>query len=199
MFDFEGKLSRALSYCGKDSETVASAICERFFDFYSLAQTDVTVVNAICPEKYSTMIRVMAALSGRRITDQFKFGKPHSEKEIFDFLSAYYFDIVNETVLILPLDKQDRIISADVIVEGTVNFSGVLTRRLLEIMIKRGAKSAILVHNHPAGTATPSSEDIETTKMVSELLLASDMRLVCHYIVAGKEITRLDGEYADKV
>ena len=194
MSDFNSKLSEVLRYCGKDSENAAQRISEAYSDFSSLAKTDPSVVNSLCGEKCATMIRVVSAIAGRRVTDKFKFGRAHTEEEIFDFLSAYYFDIVNETVLVLPLDKQGRIISADVVVEGTVNFSGVLTRKLLEIMIKRNSKSAILVHNHPGGKAVASSEDIETTRTVAELLRSSDMKLVCHYIVAGKEITRLDAD-----
>ena len=197
MFDFETKLSQVLCYCGKDYKTVAADISKRSASFDLLAQTDPSVISGLCSEKYSTMIRILSAIAARRITDSFKFGRTHTEKEIFDFLCGYYFDAVNETVIVLPLDERGRIISADVVVEGTVNFSGVLPRKLLEIMIKRKSKSAILVHNHPGGKATPSVEDVETTRIVSDLLISADKRLVCHYIVAGNDIARLDPPEAD--
>lgn len=192
MADFHSRLFEVLRYCDKGCEESSKRLSERFSDFSLLAKTDASVINSMCGEKCSAMIRLISAIAGRRITEKFKFGRAHTEEELFEFLTGYYFDIVNETVLILPLDKQNRIISAEVIVEGTVNFSGVLTRKLLEIMINCGSKSAILVHNHPGGTAIASAEDIETTRMVAELLRSSDMHLVCHYIVAGNEITKLE-------
>ena len=192
MTDFYSRLLGVLSYCDKNCEDKVKLLSETYSDFSSIAKTDASVTDAVCGEKISAMIRVISAIAGRITTDKFKFGRTHTEKELFEFLIGYYFDIVNETVLLLPIDKQNRIISAELIVEGTVNFSGVLTRKLLEIMIRTGAKSAILVHNHPGGNAVASAEDIETTRIVSQLLKASDMNLVCHYIVAGNEITRLN-------
>ena len=194
MDNFYSHLSEVLSYCGKDYEDKARKLCESYPDFSLLSQVDGEVISEICGEKYSTMIRILAAIAGRRISDDFKFGRPHTEEEILDFLSGYYFDIVNETVLVLPLDKKGCVLAAEEVVEGTVNFSGVITRKLLEIMIKYKSKSAILVHNHPGGKAKLSAEDIETTRIVSELLRSSDMRLVCHYVVAGKDVARLDPE-----
>lgn len=194
MSDFRYLISEVLSYCGKDSEKASSIILERYSDFSKLAQTDFTVLSEQIGEKYATMIRVVAAIAARRITDNFKFGKAHTEKELLDFLSGYYFDTVNETVIVLPLDSQGRILSAEIVVEGTVNFSGVLPRKLLEIMIKHKSKSAYLAHNHPGGKAVASAEDIETTGIVSELLRSADKELICHYIVANGEITKLTAD-----
>jgi len=194
MDNFYSNLSEVLSYSGKDYKDAASKMCDRYPDFSLLSQVDGAVISELCGEKYSAMIRLLAAIAGRRICDNFKFGRPHTEEEIIEFLTAYYLDIVNETVLVLPLDKKGCVIAAEEVVEGTVNFSGVITRKLLEIMIKYKSKSAILVHNHPGGKAKLSLEDIETTRIVSELLRSSDMRLVCHYVVAGKDVAKLDPE-----
>ena len=106
MADFYSHLSSVLSYCGKDYEDAAGKICKSYSDFSLLCQTDESVVREICGDKYSSMIRVVAAVAGRRICDKFKFGRPHTEEEIFEFLTAYYLDIVNETVLVLPLDAK---------------------------------------------------------------------------------------------
>ena len=198
MSDFYSRLFDVLSYCDKKCEDAARLISQNCSDFSSLAQTDASVISALSGEKYSAMIRVLSGIAARRITDKFKFGRAHSEEELFEFLSGYYLDVVNETVLLLPLDKRNRVISAEVIVEGTVNFSGVLTRKILEIMIKYNSESAILVHNHPAGKAVASSEDIETTRIVAELLRSADKHLVCHYIVSGNEIAKIEADEKDK-
>lgn len=191
MSDFYSRLNSVLKYCNKDSEQEAAAISVGHASFSSLAKTDMSVLEGICSNKSSSMIKLLAAVASRKITDRFKFGKTHTEEELFEFLRGYYYDIVNETVLILPFDSQKRILAAEVVVEGTVNFSGIITRKLLEILQKHKAKGGILVHNHPGGKADPSSEDLETTRIVSELFASANKELLCHYIVAGEDICRV--------
>ncbi len=192
MTDFYERLSSVLEYCSKDFEKEAASMAEVYASFSALAKADTALLDGICDKKSSSMIKLLAALASRKITDRFKFGKTHAEEELFEFLSGYYYDIVNETILILPIDRQNRILAAEVVMEGTVNFSRIITRKLLEIMQKHKASGAILVHNHPGGKAEPSEEDVETTRIVSELFSSANKRLVCHYIVAGTDIYRLD-------
>lgn len=192
MSDFYSRLSAVLKYCDKSFEDEARSIAESYASFSSLAKADRSVLDAVCSDKASSMIRLLSAIASRRVTDRFKFGKTHTEDELFEFLKGYYYDIVNETVLILPFDQQNRILAAEVVVEGTVNFSGIITRKLLEIMQKYKANAAILVHNHPGGKAEPSSEDIETTRIVSELFASVNKTLLCHYIVAGEDVCKVE-------
>ena len=192
MSDFYLRLNSVLKYCSKNSEAEAKNISESYFSFSSLAKTDTAVLDGLCGEKSGFMIKLLAAVASRKVTDRFKFGKAHSEDEIFEFLRGYYYDIVNETVLILPFDSQNRILAAETVIEGTVNFSGIITRKLLEIMQKHKATGAILVHNHPGGKADPSTEDLETTRIVAELFNSANKKLLCHYIVAGEDVFRID-------
>ena len=194
MTDFYSRLSAVLASCGKDHEEVTKKICSAYPDLKSLAAADPFVVNSLCDEKYTAMIRVISAIAGRRRADNFKFGKTHTQEEIFDYLVGFYYDIVNETVLIMPKDERGRIICAEVVLDGTVNLSGIVNRKILEVMVKHGAKSALLAHNHPAGKATPSVEDVETTRIVSRLLLSSGMKLDGHYVVAGNDVVLINGE-----
>ena len=191
MSDFYSKLAPILKYCNKDCEDVAKRISESYASFSALSKADALVLQQLFGAKYSEMIRLLAAVQSRRVTDRFKFGKAHTEEELFEFLVGYYYDVVNETVLILPLDSQKRILAAEIVVEGTVNFSGIITRKLLEIMQRYKASSAILVHNHPGGKAESSAEDVETTRIVSELFNSANKKLLCHYIVAGEDISKV--------
>lgn len=192
MNDFNLRLFDILKYNGKDCENSAARLSEKYSSFSSIAQTDYSIISELCGEKNAVMLRLLAALSSRRTVDKFRFGVSHTEEELFEYLKGIYFDIVNETVLILPLDAKKRIKAVEYIGEGTVNFSGIVPRKMLEILLKHKSKSAILVHNHPNGKAVPSFEDVETTKIVAELLRSADKELVCHYVVAGDDVCVVD-------
>ena len=90
------------------------------------------------------------------------------------------------------LDDKGRVKSFEFVCEGTVNATSILPRKLLEVMIKRNARDAILAHNHPYGVATPSAEDVDTTVRIASLLKSADRRLIAHYIVAGNECCKID-------
>lgn len=192
MNDFYSKLFKTLSYCGKDSEEVARLLFEKCSDFPSLSVMDSSVISDISSDKYAVFIKLVSAIASRIGTEKFKFGCEHTEEEIEDFLSAYFLNAANETLLIMPLDKSGRVICARKVVEGTVNFSSVLPRKLIEIMIKHGSDKAIIAHNHPGGKASPSEEDIETTHVVQELFLSMGRELVCHYVVAGNDVVKVN-------
>lgn len=192
MADFNSKLQGVLRYCGKDSQEVAAKICERFPDFLALSSLDSSVISGLSSEKHASMIMIISAIASRIGTEKFKFGRAHTDEEIESFLSAYFLNKANETLLIMPLDKAGRIICAEKVVEGTVNFSSVLPRKLLEVMLKYNSAKAIIAHNHPAGKAVPSEEDVETTRVVFELFRTTGRELVCHYVVAGCDAAKVN-------
>lgn len=191
MVDFYSKLSAALRYCGKDGEKHCKSIYERCSDFSSLASMDSSVISRISSDKCAVMINIISAIASRIGTEAFKFGRAHTEEEIERFLSSYYLNIVNETLLILPLDDRNRVICAEKVVEGTINFSSVLPRKFLEIMLRYGSSKAIIAHNHPGGKAKPSAEDVETTAVIRELFSTTGRELVCHYVVAGNDVSKV--------
>ena len=51
--------------------------------------------------------------------------------------------------------------------------------------------AVILAHNHPAGSATPSRADRETTRYLDNALALMEIRLLDHFIVAGNEIVSM--------
>ena len=134
-------------------------------------------------------IKLLFAIASRRYTDSFKLGVSHTEGEIREYLKALFFGLSVETVYILSLDREGRVVSSDKISEGTVNASGVLPRGILERARKYGAMKIILAHNHPGGEAQPSEEDSDTMTAISQLLAISDIELCRGYIVGAGKIT----------
>ena len=191
MSDFRSTLSDLLAYCGADFQDAADRICERYQDFSLLALTDRFVLSELCGEKYADMIRLLAAVNSRRITDKFKFGVKHTEEEIAQFLLGYYFDSPNERVIAMPLNSKGYILAAETVFDGTVNHSEILPRKVLEIMLRHNSKRVILAHNHPRGSAEASDDDIRTTQNLYHVFSAVSKELVCHYIVSSSEVRKL--------
>ena len=97
----------------------------------------------------------------------------------------------NELALLLCLDANKRIIRCDEISRGVVNTVELNTRLIAETALRAKASSVILSHNHPDGAVSPSTDDINTTKVLKKSLDLLGVQLVDHIIVSGEEYSSL--------
>jgi DNA repair protein RadC len=61
-------------------------------------------------------------------------------------------------------------------------------RHLVARAFDLGARGMILAHNHPSGSASPSEQDIATTRNLGNLMVALDLTLLDHLIVTRREV-----------
>ena len=134
----------------------------------------------------------VVCLASRRESDKFAFGKKHTEDEIENYLKAFFFGMSVETVAVISIDAVGKVISIDKAGEGTVNFSNVMPRKILEISKRRRAKSLIIAHNHPGGYPYPSDDDMASAKLLSEMLAISGVEVLQNYVVAGSECAKIN-------
>ncbi|MBQ4071957.1 MAG: JAB domain-containing protein [Clostridia bacterium] len=183
-----------LSYVSAEPESAAQQIVSRFGNYPSLAAADYDELSRMpaVGDSGATLIRLLMAITSRRRTDKFKFGRVHTEEETVDYLKALFYTLENENVYVLLLDEGRRVTFCEFLGEGTVNASSIMPRRVLELAVKRDARYVILAHNHPMGVAKPSVEDIETTLTVKQLLASSSRELLAHYVIAPNEYFKIE-------
>ena len=93
------------------------------------------------------------------------------------------------------LDGSRQICGQREIFVGTVNYTVVSTREIIQFAILNNATALVLYHNHPSGRTSPSFEDIAFTKKANEALKLCDIELVDHIIVGGKTYTSMKNEF----
>jgi DNA repair protein RadC len=103
-------------------------------------------------------------------------------------------DLKKEVFLLLLLNSANRIIKEVKISEGSLNASVVHPREVFKAAIDELAAGVILIHNHPSGNPTPSSEDIALTKQILEAGKVVGISVHDHIIVAGGNYTSLAEE-----
>ncbi len=96
-----------------------------------------------------------------------------------------------EQVLLVMLDSKNRILKDLVISEGTVNTSIMPVREVFVYAVKYEAVNIILLHNHPSGDPTPSSEDIRVTKKIAEAGKLIGISLMDHIIIGDNRYISL--------
>ena len=88
-----------------------------------------------------------------------------------------------EHFVIIMLDTKHRIIAKKVISIGHLNASLVHPREMFKEVIKRSSAAVILVHNHPSGDPSPSSDDLTVTRRLVEVGKLLGIQVLDHLIV----------------
>ncbi len=169
------------------AEMYADILLDRYENVMKLGEADVSSISETLDGdfKIASFIRISYALASRSVTDRFKFGYKHKREEIEEYFRALMMPLSVETVYVMSLDADGRVMACDYVSEGTVNFINVFPRRLAHTAVKRKASSVIVAHNHPGGYADASVDDVEATEFLKSLLLSSGIKLDAHYIIGG--------------
>ncbi|HTS17186.1 MAG TPA: DNA repair protein RadC [Verrucomicrobiae bacterium] len=168
-------------------------------DFRTLEELARAPVEAIAKTKgvgETKAIQLKAAFElARRLSDG-KRGEQRiisSPADAADVMREHMRLLDREEFHVLLLNTKNGVIKHAPVSRGSLNASIVEPREVFKDAIAVSAASMILVHNHPSGDPTPSSEDISVTK---RLVKAGDLLniSVLDHIVLGR---RSDGRDQD--
>lgn len=96
-----------------------------------------------------------------------------------------------EHFLALFLNTKNRIIGKEIVSVGSLNSTVVHPRELFRAAMKRCAASIICAHNHPSGDPTPSPEDIQLTRRLTEAGRIVGIELLDHIIIGDRQFISL--------
>ncbi len=102
-----------------------------------------------------------------------------------------------ECFTILTLDGNHQIIKAHEITVGLANQSQVHPRETFACALEDRAVGIMAAHNHPSGSLDPSTEDLLTTRRLSDAGRLLGIPLLDHLIVTGEGFTSLRERFPD--
>lgn len=109
-----------------------------------------------------------------------RFTSPLQIFNIFSFLN----NETKEYFYTLHLDVKNKIVCIDQVSVGSLNQSIVHPRHVFQTALLSNAASIVLLHNHPSGDPSPSSEDRAITKRLTEGGELLGIRVLDHLIIA---------------
>jgi DNA repair protein RadC len=121
-------------------------------------------IKGITP--YNTFVIKFVQEVAREFLKEQILNKPFckSSKEVFDYLYHSMRDLKKEVFKVMFLNAQNQVIEIENLFEGSLTFSAVYPREIIEKAIKYNAAALIFVHNHPSGNPEPSDNDKQITK-----------------------------------
>jgi len=102
---------------------------------------------------------------------------------VSEFYAPYLRDQEKEFFSVILLDVKNKPIENVEISRGSVNATVVDPKEIVKAASLKSASSVILVHNHPSGETTPSSEDVELTSRISYACDLVGVNVLDHIII----------------
>jgi DNA repair protein RadC len=101
-----------------------------------------------------------------------------------DYLHAAMAHSRTEQVRVLFLNAKNTLLANEAMWDGSVDEASVHVREVISRAIALGATALIIVHTHPSGDPTPSSQDIRLTRDLVEA--GRHMKVVVHdHVIIG--------------
>lgn len=159
-----------------------------------LADSDVKQLSAISGIGQAKAAQIKAALElGKRMAAaEYGADKPvKCPQDVADLLMEEMRYLKKEHMKLVLLNVKCNLISVEDISIGSLNASIVHPREVFNPAIRKSSASIIMVHNHPSGDPTPSSEDIGITSRIRDAGKLLGIELVDHIIIGDGKYTSL--------
>ena len=88
-------------------------------------------------------------------------------------------------------DNKNHVIKEILLSKGTVNASVISPREIFIEALRFHAVHIVLIHNHPSGDPTPSSQDIDITRTILEASLLIQIPLLDHIVIGDNKYVSL--------
>ena len=180
----------------------ALALAHRILALTSGSQNGILALNSIPIEelmkikgigkvkaiRLKCVAEICARMQIRSRDKQISFTDPIS-------VASYYMErmrhLETEHIYLILTDTKNRFIKEILLSKGTVNSSVLSTREIFIEALRYHAVHILLLHNHPSGDSTPSRQDIEITKQISEASRLMNIPLLDHIIIGDNTFTSL--------
>lgn len=177
---------------GMNAIELATDLLRQFGSLRALLAADQAAfceVKGLGPAKFAQLQAVLE-MSHRYLEETLKKGDALTSPEhTRRYLSQVLRDRHREAFYVLFLDNQHRVLTGEVLFEGTIDAASVYPREVVKRSLELNAAALILSHNHPSGVAEPSQADRRITQRISDALALVDIRVLDHFVVGDGEIT----------
>jgi DNA repair protein RadC len=106
-----------------------------------------------------------------------------SPTDCADYIGEEVKHLEQEHFIALYLDTKNRILAKKTLFVGSLNRSIVHPREVFKEALKHGCASIIVVHNHPSGDPTPSTQDVTITKRLMEVGEVMGIEVLDHLVI----------------
>lgn len=174
----------------RDTKPIAYALITRFGSLHGVLQASVRELMQVdgIGENAATLLSMMMPLyrAYHKSTEE-EMPVLKNLQQCVAYCKGLFTGERYEKLYAVCLDGRMRRINTVLIASGDVNQVPVFARHVLSAASQCNASGMIITHNHPNGTAQPSSEDVVLTEALAQILTGINVVLYDHVIVSPTE------------
>ena len=111
--------------------------------------------------------------------------------DLRDLFAPYFFGARNELSFLACFDSKLKLLGVRKISEGGPNETNIGPRQIATAALSYNASAVVLAHNYPSGLASPSDDDISTTRYLFQVLRGLGIVLYDHVILADDDMVSM--------
>ncbi len=182
-------LTYAIPRC--DVRPIAKSLIKKFGSVYGVMSAPVESLVEVNGIKENTAIFIKATHElmkhGYRgvLADTPIF---HDIKIVKDYALLLLGNKKKEEFHILYLDSEYRLLKDELHSVGTGDWTAVYTKEIVKNALDINAASIIMMHNHPQIQTSFSTEDVDATIRLIDMLKPLDIEFFDHFVVSGNVV-----------
>ena len=141
-------------------------------------------IKGIGPSK-AMQILAMDELGKRRSSSKTLPKKINCAEDVFNYFHERLKDKKEEHFYILMLNTQNNIIGEHLVSKGILDASIVHPREVFKPAIRNSSSKIVLVHNHPSGDPSPSTDDINFMNRIKKASDLIEIKFLDFLIIGG--------------
>lgn len=134
----------------------------------------------------SKALSIAAAIELGRRRSSFHNAMIKTPSDIIPYMKHFSLE-PTEHFIVTTINGSQEIIDLRVVSNGTPNRTTIHPREVFAPAIEKHASAIIVAHNHPSGSATPSPEDISSTKSLAKASRILGISFLDHIIIGKND------------
>lgn len=167
-----GLMRRVLASCGHNLSELGKRSVE-----------DLCTFKGIGPAKAISIVAASELGNRRKAADLVERGVVTCSTDVYNLMYPVMCDLPTEECWVVLLNQSNRVIDKVRISSGGINETSVDVRCIMREALLKRAVTMILCHNHPSGSARPSTEDDKLTSKLRQAGSYMNINMADHVIV----------------
>jgi DNA repair protein RadC len=178
----------ALTIPRVDTKKQAKKLIAEFGGIGPLLSADAETLSRAGISESTVAALKIAEATALRLLETRVEGRPllSNWEALGDYLQAAMAHSAVEEVRVLFLNAKNLLIANEAMWQGSVDEASVHVREVISRAIALGATALVIVHNHPSGDSSPSTQDIRLTRNLVEA--GKHMKITIHdHVIVGAQ------------
>lgn len=173
-----------------DTNPLAHRLLDRFGSFDKVLEAtkeellDVSGMGDHSAQFLTSLLPVFSRYLERKSGEKFEYTEL---EKIREYLSGKYLNINVEMAMLLHFDSKGVFTNSFCLGSGDISHIEIDNREIASSVVRDKAVFSILVHNHPSGIITPSTDDLKSVEEISNFLKMLSVTLVDNIIVTSTD------------